>query len=280
MPTNDNTELVADLETQISKLEGQLAELLGKQTDKDDAAPAPTKKRVKLTKSDDDDTDDASDDDADVAKADDADEATEKKAPVKEAKKAVAKKAKKAEPDEDDEMDDWSGTEKSAPADDETCVVEGQTIRKSQVGEASFAILKGQADKLAKMQSTLDAEVEKRVTAEFEKQADELFKNLPGTTTERGALLKSLDKMPKDQRALFEKIMTSHSKLVEAAFEKVGINPLQSEELRKSAQSFEAKIKEIAKRDSVAEIEAMKKARVEDPEGFAAYQESGPTRSN
>jgi len=60
--------------------------------------------------------------------------------------------------------------------------------------------------------------------------------------------------------------------LAKAAFQNHGLSKADIDGAPKSGQAFEAKIAEIQKRDSCTRIDAMSKARKEDPEGFKAFQ--------
>lgn len=248
----DNIEAVATLEKQIADLEKQI-EALGSDVQpkaevaKSEDKPAP----AKLSK------EAAQDDDEPVV----AKDAPKQDEPV--AAEPVAKEAEVAKQDVT-----------VAKAADETIEYAGQTIRKSEVGEGSFAIIQKQMADQAALRKDLDAEIERRTTAEFEKRAQESYGHLPGSVEERGAMLKHLNTMPEAVRKSVEAVLNAHEAMSKAAFDKVGVNPGDLEKMKKSSKSFEAKVDEIARTQKIAKHEAMSLARKDDPEGFQAYQDN------
>jgi hypothetical protein len=165
---------------------------------------------------------------------------------------------------------------------DESVVIEGQTIKKSAVGEGTFLMMKAQAARIAKTEENLAKEKDARETAEFEKQADEKYAHVPGTTEERGAILKAVTAMDEPLRKSFEKVLEQSEKLAKAGFEKIGhgggrepAGSGQGREISKTVRDFDAKVNEIKKRDNCKQTDALAKARKEAPELFKAYQEEG-----
>lgn len=138
---------------------------------------------------------------------------------------------------------------------DETVVISGQTLSKSAVGEATFAILKAQEDRLAKAEEAAEL-------AKFEKKASDEFKHIPGTDLEKAALLKSISKDAENGpkiEALLKSLEAHNAK----AFETVGVSKGSD-----AAQTQEAKVAEIVKRDNVSKARAMEIAVAEAPELF------------
>ncbi len=261
---NHETE-IADLEKQMSEIEEKL-EKLGKTDDSESD---------KLAKGADDESDD------DVKKEEEPLKRVRlSKKTDDETKKAWPKKSKAADAeDEDEDMaeDAADGCKKAdvkKAADDESVVIEGQQILKSAVGEASFAIFKASEARLAKAEQEIAKERDLRETAEFQKRADDLYSHVPGTVEERGALLKAISKMDKTVKKSFETILTHSEKLAKAAFDTVGVKGPVSNDVKKGAQDFEAKVSEIRKRDNCSRADAMTKARAEHEDLFKAYQAS------
>lgn len=144
-----------------------------------------------------------------------------------------------------------------AKANDETITVGGQELRKSEVGDANFAVAKALRDE--------------RDLAKFEKRADAEFGHVPGTTAEKAELLKAIEAMPDEAKKAAEAILTAHEKMVAAGFERLGTGALPLTATEKAAtDGFNAKVQEIAKRDNIPLSSAMSKARREFPEDFAA----------
>lgn len=138
---------------------------------------------------------------------------------------------------------------------DETVVISGQTLAKSAVGEATFAILKAQEERLAKAEEAAEL-------AKFEKKASDEFKHIPGTDLEKAALLKSISKDAENGpkiEALLKSLEAHNAK----AFETVGVSKGSD-----AAQTQEAKVAEIVKRDNVSKARAMEIAVAEAPELF------------
>ena len=271
MPVGENAK-VAELEGQVTNLEAQVVDL--------------SKKLAK-----------AQEDNGSVQVAQELEEATKA---LNEASDALEKLTKerdeaiaiaKLSSEERDYCADMSAEDKSsfmakAPEDrkkdmekkaegDESVTIEGSTIKKSVVGEGVFTVLKAQAEKQADLAKKLQAEQDIRKKAEFEKRADDKYAHVPGTTEERGKVLKAIDDMPEDIRKLFEKVLEQSEKLAKAGFDKIGsadpgkpMNP----SVEKAKVDFNAKVNDIAKRDSCDKQTAMSKARKEFPELFKAYQ--------
>jgi len=191
--------------------------------------------------------------------------------------KAQAEDDEEDPEDSDDMLDDESDSapaKKTKKAADETVEFNGQTIAKSAVGEAQFAIFKSMAAELAKASTDIAKAQDDALTARLEKRADDQYAHVPGSTQERGAMLKAIEKMDEPLRKSFEAVFAQSEKLAKAAFSTVGTSSGDSENIKKSKQDFETKVTEIAKRDNIARAAAMTKARAEHPDLFKAYQDS------
>lgn len=148
-----------------------------------------------------------------------------------------------------------------ATATDETLKVGDREIKKSAVGEDTFAMFKAQEDRAQ--------------TAVLEKRADAEFGHVVGTAAEKAAVLKTIEAHPDEAtRKAALAILASAEKLAAGGFGRLGGNG-QLEPTRKAAiDGFTEKVAEIKKRDSISEADAMRKARIEEPELFEAYQEA------
>jgi hypothetical protein len=255
MADNDRGTEIAELEKQVTDLEAKIAKLDASGDETGDDVKKTKVERVRLSKA--------------FGKTKKDEEADDE------------------EPDADE--DDWSErfaskTKKAAEAEmkkgeDESVTIEGQTIAKSAVGEAAFAVLKVQADQVKKSNERLEkaeAEIAKerdlRETAELKKRADDEFPHVPGTLDERASMLKALGKMDEAVQKTFTAALTQAEKLAKSAFDRVGMNGGDMEALKKGAKGFEDKVSEIRKRDECTRTEAMERARKEDPDSFKAYQ--------
>lgn len=147
---------------------------------------------------------------------------------------------------------------------DEVITVAGQEVRKSVVGEGSFAVFKAQQAEIVKVRDEAE-------TSRLEKRADDEFGVLPGTTAERAAVLKYIASAPDEVRKTAEAILTAAQKTMVSAFNTVG-NRGEKPAVSKGGGSFMVKVNEIAKRDGLGKADAMTKARRECPDEYEAYQ--------
>lgn len=145
-------------------------------------------------------------------------------------------------------------------ATDETLKVEGNDVKKSEVGAASFAVFKSLNDRAE--------------TAECAKRAADEFGHVVGTTAEKALVIKALNTMPEDAQKALTAILTSAEKMAAGGFSRLGAGNDDNPDVRKSIQTFEGKVAEIEKRDGVAKHLAMSKARTEFPDEFKAYQDA------
>ena len=83
--------------------------------------------------------------------------------------------------------DQVSLIEKSVEA-DEVLTVDGQQIRKSVVGDVSFAVFKSQEARIAKSEEVARLEKENRLFQEDIKKAADAWPNIKGTDIEKGSL--------------------------------------------------------------------------------------------
>lgn len=165
---------------------------------------------------------------------------------------------------------------KSADA-DEVVVLEGQTIKKSLVGEAPFAVMKAQSERIKKNEADLAIEKAARETVVFEKRAGDEFAHVAGTVQERGAMISAIEKMEEPLKKSFLAVLTASEKLAKMAFDRVGhgggTDPTKDNtDINKAARDFDAKVNEIKKRDSCTKTQALAKARTEHPDLFKIYQ--------
>lgn len=147
---------------------------------------------------------------------------------------------------------------------DESITVEGVVIKKSDVGDASFHVMKSQQEALQKAKD--DNEI-----IRLEKRVNDEFPLVAGTVADKAAVLKALATAPQNVRTAAEAIFKSANEMAGSAFTSLGIKPRLS--ANKGADSFSVKVAEIMKRDNVSRLQAMEKAREEAPEAFQALQE-------
>lgn len=154
-----------------------------------------------------------------------------------------------------------------AKATEETIKVGETEIKKSVVGPEQFAMAKAIADE--------------RDTAKLEKRADTEFRHVTGSAAEKAAVLKLVDDLPADNptRKAFEAIITSAEKMAANAFDRLGSQGGQTPTQKAAQSTFDDKVSEIQKRDSLSRSAAMSKARTEFPEEFEAAYGDGAEQS-
>lgn len=147
-------------------------------------------------------------------------------------------------------------------ATDEVIKVDGNDVKKSEVGAASFAVFKSLDDRAR------TADVEKRVTTEFP--------NLVGTVAEKALVLKAVEAADEATKKAALAILTAAEKTTTAAFKSLGHGGghggqgSADEGGAAAVATFKGKVAEIKKRDSIPEHEATRKARTEFRDEFAA----------
>lgn len=166
---------------------------------------------------------------------------------------------------------------------DEVVTIEGEQIRKSEVGVTQFAVLKKTAERLASVEKQATDEREKRITAELTKRASDEFPHLAGTTEEKVSVLKAIAGLDKTVVEAVEKIFKAAEATSKLAFEKLGHNAGGKEEPRtieKAEQNFNKRVEDIRKANpKLSRTEALTKARTDFPDDFKAYQEAGNSAS-
>jgi len=169
--------------------------------------------------------------------------------------------------------------------DDETMKYAGREVRKSQVGEDLFAIFQAQQDRidsLEKNQKTLQEQaedaIERSELLEYGKVADENIANLPGNSEDKAVILRKLSKhLDPAERRLVSKMLRAGDRGIEAAFQTIGHGSGREASIAKrGGNGFEKRVAEIKSRAACGHQDAIRKARLEHPEEFKAYQEDVP----
>lgn len=155
---------------------------------------------------------------------------------------------------------------------DETLTVEGTTIRKSDVGEATFAILKSQQARIDAEAATAKTERETRMQKELETEAETLFPNMAGTPQEKAALLKSVRALPETEQAAQLKMLKSADAAMAKQFTEIGQGGGSGDE-----NSADGKLQKMAKERAEKDKTTIAKAYslvLETPEGAKLYEET------
>ncbi len=165
----------------------------------------------------------------------------------------------KAEADAKAAVEENDKTKKALTEATDAVIKVGETeVRKSVVGDAQFSVVKALQDQAQ--------------TATLEKRASDEFSHVAGTATEKALVLKAAEAMPEDTKKAFDAIMVSAEAMAAGAFKTFGGRGGldQSGDVEKAVATFKGKVSEIAKRDGISEMAAMRKARAEHPTEFAA----------
>jgi hypothetical protein len=111
---------------------------------------------------------------------------------------------------------------KRAAEADETFTVEGTTVRKGEVGAATFELLKKQQARIDAEAEIAKAERGVRVQKELEARAEKELPNLVGTPAEKAEMLKAIDAMPEAARAAQMKMLKSADDAMAKQFKELG----------------------------------------------------------
>ena len=146
---------------------------------------------------------------------------------------------------------------------DETFEAEGVTIRKSEVGEASFKVMKAQQDKLE--------------LADFEKRATSDIPNLPGETTLKAKVLRAVSKMEKDVREGLEAMLKGGSAAFKTLSKSAGADT--PPDATTDQGKLDAMVNDYATKNSVTKAVAYTKV-LETPEGAELYNKTQVAKRN
>lgn len=141
-------------------------------------------------------------------------------------------------------------------ATDESFDYDGQTIRKSAVGDGVFAVLKAQSDKIE--------------IAEFTKRVETEFGGLPGEPVAKAKAIRAVAKLGKEDREVLEAMLKSGNAAIAQGMSEIGKGGAQlgdaAAELDKRAEAYAAEHK-VNKHIALAKI-------LETKEGSQLYAKS------
>jgi hypothetical protein len=183
---------------------------------------------------------------------------------------AAVAKAATAETDRDEALEKAKAAEtKLEKANgDESIEIEGETIRKSEVGEKTFAAMKAQETRAAKLAE--DVRIEK-----LEKRADDEFAHVPGTAKQRALVIDAIEGIEdEDVRKAGMEILEATEKMVAQGYDNLGAI---SGDLAKSKSDYNAKVNEIAMAENIGKAAAMSKVREDFPD---LYEAAHPNQAN
>lgn len=158
---------------------------------------------------------------------------------------------------------------KKAQEDDEQLEVAGVTVKKSAVGDASFAIMKAMAaeNKAAKEIAVL--EKAKREQAETEAEAESTFDNLAGSPADKAKLLKAA----KDDEKVME-ILKSANAAMGANFDEIGSSAPAGADGSSPNDRMETLVKSYMNENPGVDEPSAYAAVMDTPAGRKAYKET------
>lgn len=136
---------------------------------------------------------------------------------------------------------------KLAKADDETFEYAGRTISKRAVGEDTFAVMKAQAEELAKQKERTDKAEESALQTRLEKRAEDDMSHLAGGEGHVG-ILKHMESAPDDVKKAFGEMIKAADKMSSSAFTRAGHGDAQpNPTVQKARTDFNKRLAEVRK---------------------------------
>ncbi|GGB00502.1 hypothetical protein GCM10011491_30880 [Brucella endophytica] len=153
---------------------------------------------------------------------------------------------------------------------DEVLKVDGNEIRKSAVGDATFAVLKSQQAAIAKQADDLKKAKDETEFERLKKRATDEFGHLPGTPEAKASILKAMGSMDEGVRKNLDHLLKTAEKIASSAFVMKGSLDGTTHDAESPEGKLDKRAKEIQKADSVSYAKAYDKAATENP---ALYDE-------
>ena len=154
---------------------------------------------------------------------------------------------------------------------DETMVVDGETIRKSEVGPGVWAFMKKQAKRADEAEKRLEKAEKERLEKSYQERAEKEYPNLPGSVEEKGHLMKALDSVEEENRPAIEKMLKAGNDALGKSFNESGHGA--PGESKNAEEQLDKLAKAKAKDDGVSYAKAYD-AVLQTPEGAKLYKES------
>lgn len=210
---------------------------------------------------------------------------------IKVEKELLEKKSKMSDKEKEymDDMDDedekkkfLEATEKQradmiekARSGDEEITVNGNVVRKSNVGDAVFEAMKSQQEQLDKQKDDIEKANKERIEKEIDAVVKTKYQHVAGTDAERAVALKAIRDLPEDAQKALTAIMDANEKLAKAAFEQLGVHssytPTEQNEIKKARSDFETKVKEEIEKSNCTKATAMQRVAAANPELAEKY---------
>jgi hypothetical protein len=124
------------------------------------------------------------------------------------------------------------------------------------------------AKRLAELEAEVEAGRQRKRDTEYQQRALEELGNLPGTIEEKAAMLRTIDALPD------EAVCKTLTAVCAAANRAVPFERWNAawRERRETGNAFQARVNQVKQRDKCSKTEAMRQARLEFPDEYAAYQ--------
>lgn len=159
-----------------------------------------------------------------------------------------------------------------AKSNDETFKMGDLVVKKSEVGDAAFIVMKAQQVEIDLAKSETAEAKDKLADIALAKEAGELFPNLPGTNEEKGQILKSIRQMPEAQQESQIKMMKAGDAAVAAQMIEKGHGNRQDGD-ETPTETLNKMATEKAATDGITFAKAYT-AVMDTPEGAALYEKT------
>ncbi|PYE89591.1 hypothetical protein [Phyllobacterium leguminum] len=153
---------------------------------------------------------------------------------------------------------------------DEVLKVDGNEIRKSAVGDATFSVLKSQQAAITKQADDLKKAKDETEFERLKKRATDEFGHLPGTPEAKAGVLKAMGNMDEDVRKNLDHLLKTAEKIAASAFVMKGSLDGTTHDVESPEGKLDKRAKEIEKAEGISLAKAYDKAMVENP---ALYDE-------
>jgi hypothetical protein len=156
-------------------------------------------------------------------------------------------------------------------AGDETFEMDGATVKKSEVGDAMFMILKAQQARLESSEAEAAKLKAEAVSKALEEESETLWPNTPGTPAEKATMLKAIRNLPKDAQETQMNLMKSADEAFAKSFKEAGQEG--GTDLNDAADKLNKLAKDLADKTNVT-IEKAYTQVLETEEGAKLYEET------
>jgi vacuolar-type H+-ATPase subunit I/STV1 len=154
-------------------------------------------------------------------------------------------------------------------ASDEALIIDGKEIRKSVVGEDSFAVFTAMQKRLDLSEQIAKKERDERLMTQMTKRAEDTYPNIPGKPEEKGKMLMGIEKLGADEKELVEKALTVANAAIAKTFKSEG----HGEDALVTTDKLDQMAKSYAEEHNVSYHQAYDKI-MDTPEAQRIYADS------